>query len=101
EPDCTGGGKYGGLGVAVSVLFPEFECSVPRGVGGLQQGIGGTLLIEGDGEDAEAFVFVVWGGVGGTPVVSNHAQHIVLVSLVAFEWPELFGEFCACGVGFA
>ena len=99
EADRAGRRDNGGLGVAVAVLFAEFQRLVPGG-----SGVGDEVLIraigmdEGNRVDRQAFI-TIGQTMGGAAVVADDAQHVVAVRRKAGEGAKLAGHFSRGGVG--
>ncbi|MCY1511070.1 hypothetical protein D9M68_454640 [compost metagenome] len=99
EADRAGRRDDGCLGVAVAVLFAEFQRLVPGA-----HGVDDEVLVrivamdEGDRVDRERLVAGRL-AIGGAAMVADDAQHVVAVRGKARERTQLLGHFGRGGVG--
>ena len=112
QADGARGGDHRDLGVAEAVLLAEGERVIPCGhravehVDGVRDVDAAGLedaVVDGHRGDAQVLVLAAGAGdaLGGATVVADHAEHVLLVLLVAVERTVLGGEHRARGVAAA
>ena len=98
QTDGAGRGNHRGLGVAVAVLFAKRQRLVPGRTGqGHQALIGAIGSIQRNGVDVDPFIAGLAPSRG--TVVADHAQHVLLVALIAREGAKLGRHLGRGGIG--
>ena len=101
QTDGACGGNHGRLGVAIAVLFAKAQRLVPRGFRQLDQTLVGAVGVIQRHRLGGQCLVAVRCAVSGVAVVTDDAQHMFAVALVAVECPKLARHFGGRGIGHA